>query len=110
MIRLGSLPGLGFLQNYVFAARAMKSKFGDHVEDYEVYLSAGQDAMREAKVGGKSSQTAGTAKESTSADGGDTDVYDDYEWGDTSAAYHPVDDYPTTDEQHRYYDDDYRAN
>jgi hypothetical protein len=105
MIKMGSLPGLGFLQNYVFAARAMKYQFGDHAEDYEVYLSVGQDIIHDAKGPGKKSQG-----EATAAEGEDTDIYDDYEWGDTSAAYHPVDDYPTSDDQHRYYDDDYRAN
>lgn len=105
MIKLGSLPGLGFLQNYVFAARAMKYQFGDHAEDYEVYLAVGQDIIGDVKGTGKKSQG-----ETAAAGADETDVYDDYEWGDTSAAYHPVDDYPTTDDQHRYYDDDYRAN
>lgn len=105
MIRMGALPGLGFLQNYVFAARAMKSKFGDHVEDYEVFLTAGQDVIKEANLGGNNSRSPDAPTEAA-----DTDVYDDYEWGDTSAAYHPVDDYPTSDDRHHYYDDDYRAN
>jgi hypothetical protein len=106
MIKLGNLPGLGFLQNYVFAARAMKSKFGDHAEDYEIYLSAGQDVLDEANVGGKKLRNSSDAAVSND----ETDIYDDYEFGDSSSAYHPVDDYPTTDEGHHYYDDDYRAN
>ena len=105
MIKLGSLPGLGFLQNWVFSARAMKYQFGDHAEDYEVYLMVGQDVVDDLK---------GTSKEPSSAPdssgpGHEADVYDDYEYGDTSSAYHPVDDYPAGDEHHRYYDDDYRA-
>ena len=105
MIKLGSLPGLGFLQNYVFAARAMKYQFGDHAEDYEVYLMVGQDVMNDLKGTDKKAQG-----EAPAAGNDEEDVYDDYEWGDSSAAYHPVDDYPTSDDQHRYYDDDYRAN
>jgi hypothetical protein len=108
MVKMGALPGLGFLQNYVFAARAVKSKFGDHVEDYQVFLSAGQDAIKEVKPGGDTSRGPGGPVEATET--AETDVYDDYEWGDTSAAYHPVDDYPSSDDLHHYYDDDYRTN
>lgn len=83
----------------------MKYQFGDHAEDYEVYLAVGQDIIGDVKGKGKKSQNAEAA---TSDE--ETDVYDDYESGDTSSAYHPVDDYPTGDDGHRYYDDDYRAN
>ena len=44
------LPGLGFLQNYCSTAKSMKYQFGDHAEDYEVYLNAvGQEVIGDVK-------------------------------------------------------------
>jgi hypothetical protein len=111
MIKLSQVPGLGFLQNYVLSARAVRYQLGDQKEDYENYLNLGQNIMGDVKgaVGRP------PREKNAGGDGEDEDdVYDDYEYDEendaSSSAYRPVDDYPVSDDKHAYYDDDYRSN
>ena len=110
MLKLSQFPGLGFLQNYVQTAKSMKYRFGDHAEDYEVYLNLGQEVIGDARTAAGGAPRKGNA----AVGGGDVDnVYDDYEFDEENdasrSAYRPVDDYPVSDDTHSYYDDDYRS-
>lgn len=111
MLKLSQFPGLGFLQNYVQTAKSMKYRFGDHAEDYEVYLNLGQEVIGDARTAAGGAPRKGNA----AAGVGDVDnVYDDYEYDEENDAsrniYRPVDDYPVSDDTHSYYDDDYKSN
>lgn len=121
---LAQIPGLRFLQDYVMSAKGMQTRFGQRKGDYESYLQAARNA------GGEMGNVAGGSKKKRGAGGtegaddddqdGDLDdeqnydYYDDYE-GDSNSeldqsdgkvAYE--DDYPASDDQKSYYDDDYR--
>lgn len=118
MVRLAALPGLSFLQTYVTSARGMKARFGQRKGDYEAYLAAGTNAYGEVRteVGGESRGGSGEGHDGAEYDEEDAYEEDYYDYEDDED---PVDnaerrteaagDYPSSDEYHSYYDDDYRS-
>lgn len=114
MVRLAALPGLSFLQTYVTSARGMKARFGQRKGDYEAYLAAGQNAYGEVRegVGGEETESSGEGGNvETEYDEDDYYEYDEYEdeVDDVGRRSEATGDYPSSDEYHSYFDDDYRS-
>lgn len=113
MLRLAPLPGLSFLQTYVQSARGMKTRFGQRKGDYEAYLAAGRGAIDEVgnEVGGP--REKGSGRQAAEGEGGyDYDDQYDYDESDSFSSDsmdYLEDDYPASDENNTYYDDDYKS-
>lgn len=115
MMRLSSLPGMKFLQGYVLAARSVRTRYEQRRGDYEAYIGAGQGAAGEVRNAyGEPRQRGGAATDEDDEDQFSEYGYAyDYEYeydddGDAQAAS-DADDYPASDDQTSYFDDDYRS-
>jgi hypothetical protein len=112
MSRLGDVPGLTFLGGYVVSAKAQHTRFGQRKGDYEAYINNVRGAggiVREAAGGpGQAGDD-----EVEDHDGGPVE-HDDYDDDDDDfdsvygeGSNDSIDDYPASDENNSYFDDDY---
>ena len=112
MVKLGALPGLGFLQSYVMSARGMKTRFGQRKGDYETYITSGRSAIgdvRDASGRPRRQVNQDVDAEDHMDDDDYMDDYDDYDEDSVSmdSVDNFEDDYPASDQYNTYYNDDY---
>jgi hypothetical protein len=71
MLKLGVLPGMGFLQRYVTDIRARKTQIGTRIQHYQGYVHAAREA------GGGAAEAARSLRNAPESD--EEESNDDYE-------------------------------
>ena len=114
MVKLAVIPGLGFLQGYVMAAKGMKTRFGQRVGDYEAYAAGATSAYQDVRGGEGSEEGVETGAEEEDWESESdqvVDYYDLYQDSDPlpqrGERYDQDDDYPSSDDYKSYHDDEY---
>ena len=93
----------------------MRTRFGQRKGDYEAYISHAKGAGGDIRDAVGTPRRRGEQLDDEDEDYEDDYDYDDYEYDDdgdgeyAGRANDPIDDYPVSDDDHTYYDDDYRS-
>ena len=112
MNRLGAIPGLSFLGGYVVSAKATHTRFGQRKGDYEAYVNnlrrAGGDVR---ELTGRGEEDGYDEEDEVGDSSLEEDYYDDYDSDDfyRQSGSNPEDDYPASDDNISYFNDDYRS-
>ena len=113
MNRLGAIPGLSFLGGYVVSAKASHTRFGQRKGDYEAYINnirrAGSDVgeLAGGANSGDMDEQEGEYDELAEYEHEYDEEYEESEGDDYSVGLDLSDDYPASDENTSYFDDDY---